>query len=57
MAWTAATSQATVEAAREALIKATQEIERYIQVNNPGRLATADAAVEAARAAIVTLRA
>jgi ribosomal protein S9 len=56
MAWTAATSQATVEAAREALIKATQQIELYMQVNSPGLLAQADAAVLAASTAITTLR-
>lgn len=57
MAWSAATSQATVEAAREALIKATQQIELYIQTNNPGLLAQADAAVAAAGTAITALRA
>lgn len=56
MAWTAATSQATVETTREALIKAVQQIELYIQVNNPGLLAQADAAVLAAATAITTLR-
>lgn len=56
MPWTAATSQATVETAREALIKAVQQIELYIQVNNPSLLAQADAAVLAASNAITTLR-
>lgn len=56
MPFTAATSQATVEAARQALIKATQLIELYIQTNNPGLLAQTDAAVLAASTAITTLR-
>lgn len=56
MPWTAATPQATVEAARQALIKATQKIELYIQINNPSLLADADAAVLAAANAITTLR-
>lgn len=57
MAFTAATSQALVEAARQALIKATQSIELYIQVNNPGRLATVNADLDAAEAAIVAVQA
>lgn len=56
MPFTAATPQATVEAARQALIKATQALELYIQVNNPGTLAATDAAVLAASTAITTLR-
>lgn len=56
MPFTAATSQATIEAARQALIKATQKLELYIQINNPGLLADADAAVLAASNAITTLR-
>lgn len=56
MAWSAATPQATVEAAREALIKAVQLIELYIQVNNPSLLAQADTAATAAKAAITTLQ-
>jgi len=56
MAWSAATSQATVEAAREAALKFTQLVELYIQVNNPGQLATADAAATALKNAITTLQ-
>lgn len=56
MAFTAATSQATVEAAREAAIKLVQTLELYIQVNNPGLLAQADAAASAAKTAITTLQ-
>lgn len=54
MAFTAATAQATTEATREALIKAVQALELYIQVNNPGLLSAADAALTAAKAAITT---
>lgn len=57
MAFTAATPQATVEAARQALIKAEAEIELYLQVNNPGRLAQVDAALLAASTAIAAVRA
>lgn len=58
MAWTAATSQTLVEAARQAIIKAELEIEQYLSnVNNPGRLPQADAALAAAVTAINALRA
>lgn len=57
MAFTSATAQATVEAARQAIIKAELALESYIQTNNPGLLATADAAVAAAATAITALRA
>jgi ribosomal protein S9 len=57
MAFSAATAQATVEAAREALIKATQQIELYIQVNSPGLLAQTDAALTAAKTAITAVQA
>lgn len=57
MAFTTATPQATVEAARQAIIKAELALELYMQVNNPGQLATADAALLAASSAITTLRA
>jgi hypothetical protein len=57
MAWTAATSQTLVEAARQKFIAAAQALEAYIQVNNPGKLATANAAVDAAEAAAVALQA
>ena len=56
MAFTAATSQATVEAARQAIIKADKAIEQYMLTNNPGILTTVDAALLAAATAITTLR-
>lgn len=57
MAFTAATSQATIETAREAIIKAGQLLELYIQINNPGLLAQTDAALLAASTAITAVRA
>jgi hypothetical protein len=57
MAWTAATSQTLVETARQKFLAAAQALEAYIQVNNPGKLATANAAVDAAEAAAVALQA
>lgn len=57
MAWTAATPQATVEAAREAIIKAELAIELYIQVNSPGLLTVANTALTTASAAITALQA
>lgn len=57
MAWTAATSQATVEAAREALIKTGLAVEKYIQVNNPSLLAAAQAAVDDLQAKLTALEA
>jgi hypothetical protein len=57
MAFTAATSQTLVEAAREALIKTTQKIEQYIQVNNPGNLASLNTQLDACEAAIAALQA
>lgn len=56
MAFTAVKPQVQVENVRQALIKAEQAIELYIQTNNPGLLATADASLTAASAAIVTLQ-
>lgn len=56
MPFTAATPQGTVEAARQAIIKAELALELYIQTNNPGQLAAADAACLAAGTAITTLR-
>lgn len=57
MAFSASTSQATIETARQALIKATQQIELYIQINNPGLLSQADAALTAAKTAITAVQA
>lgn len=57
MAFTAATPQATIETARQAILKASQLLELYIQTNNPGRLADADAALLAASTAITAVRA
>lgn len=57
MAWTAATAQATVEACRQAAIKFELAIEAYIQVNNPGLLADAQAKLDALQAAMTTLEA
>lgn len=56
MPFTAATTQPTVESAREALMAAARAIELYIQTNNPGLLASADAACTAAKTAITTLQ-
>lgn len=57
MPFTAATSQATIETARQAIIKAQLAIELYIQTNNPGKLAETDAALAAAATAIAAVRA
>lgn len=56
MAWTAATAQATVEAARQAIIAAEKAMELYIQINNPGYLAAANTALTTAKNAITTLQ-
>lgn len=56
MAWTSATTQATVEAARQSLIAATKAIESYILVNNPALLAQANTALTTAKTAITTLQ-
>ncbi len=56
MPFTAATSQTLVEAARQAIVKADKAIEQYMLTNNPGILATVDAALLAASTAITTLR-
>lgn len=56
MAFTAVKPQSQVEATRQALIAASKEMELYIQVNNPGRLASANASLTAAAAAITTLQ-
>lgn len=57
MAWSAATSQTLVEACREAAIKFQLAIELYIQVNNPGLLADAQAKLDALQAAMTALEA
>jgi hypothetical protein len=57
MAFTAATAQATIETARQAIIKAEQKLELYIQINNPSLLADTDAALAAAATAIAAVRA
>jgi hypothetical protein len=56
MAFSAATSQATVQAALESLSKAYLALQQYMLVNNPGLLSTADAAATAAKNAIITLQ-
>lgn len=56
MAFTAATPQATIEAARQALIKAELALELYLQINNPTLLAPADAALTAAATAITAVK-
>lgn len=57
MAWTAATNQTLVQAARDALITAEKQVQLYMLVNNPGALASANAACTAAAAAITALQA
>lgn len=57
MAFSSATAQATVEAAREALISATQKLELYIQTNNPGLLTVTNTALTAATTAITAVQA
>ena len=57
MAWTAATAQSLVVAAREKLITAELELEQYLLVNNPGILSRANTALTAAAAAITALQA
>lgn len=56
MAFTVATPQSEVQAARDTLIAAEKAISLYLQVNNPGLLATADAAATAARDALLALQ-
>lgn len=57
MAWTASTSQTLVQTARDALITAEKQVQLYMLVNNPGALASANAACTAAAAAIAALQA
>jgi len=57
MAFTAATPQATIEATRQAIVKAEKALELYMQLNNPTLLAAADAALTAAAAAITAVKA
>lgn len=57
MAFTATTSTALCEAAREKLIAATQAMELFIQVKNPGLVSGTDAAMAAALTAINAVRA
>lgn len=56
MAFTAATPQTEVQAARDGLVKALKAVEQYMQVNNPELLSTADAAVTVARDALLALQ-
>lgn len=57
MAFTAATSQTLVEAAREQIIKTEIQLELYMQVNNPALLAQTNTSLTACIAAINALQA
>lgn len=57
MAFTAATSQVLVETTRQKLIKATQSMELYIQVKNPGLLAGVITDLAAVTAAVTAVSA
>lgn len=56
MAWTAATPQAEVQAARDTMITAEKAVQAYMNVNNPNRLAAANTAVTAALTALLALQ-
>jgi hypothetical protein len=57
MAFTAATSQTLVETTRQKLLAAEAAVELYLQVNNPGLLAGAIAALAAVTTAITAVSA